>query len=108
MDPLTPQQATWVDHNATAVANRRERVRHLADAAAVFMPHGATATKKTTALQGPADSHWSSTRVAASIDARPDARCWCRLSESNRRPSAYKAGALPTELSRRATQAQRF
>ena len=26
---------------------------------------------------------------------------WCRLSESNGRPSAYKAGALPTELSRR-------
>ncbi len=25
---------------------------------------------------------------------------WCRLSESNGRPSAYKAGALPTELSR--------
>src|SRR5688500_20028960 len=30
-------------------------------------------------------------------------RCkWCRLSESNRRPTAYKAVALPTELSRRA------
>src|SRR5436189_482450 len=26
---------------------------------------------------------------------------WCRLSESNGRPSAYKAGALPAELSRR-------
>lgn len=26
---------------------------------------------------------------------------WCRLSESNGRPSAYKAGALPTELNRR-------
>jgi hypothetical protein len=31
------------------------------------------------------------------LDAR---RIWCRLSESNGRPSAYKAGALPTELSR--------
>ena len=29
------------------------------------------------------------------------ASVWCRLSESNGRPSAYKAGALPTELSRR-------
>jgi hypothetical protein len=27
-------------------------------------------------------------------------QAWSRLSESNRRPSAYKAGALPTELSR--------
>src|SRR3546814_12541128 len=27
---------------------------------------------------------------------------WCRLSDSNRRPTAYKAVALPTELSRRA------
>src|SRR3546814_8689247 len=26
---------------------------------------------------------------------------WCRLSDSNRRPTAYKAVALPTELSRR-------
>jgi hypothetical protein len=27
---------------------------------------------------------------------------WCRLSDSNRRPTAYKAVALPTELKRRA------
>ena len=32
---------------------------------------------------------------------RSQASVWCRLSESNGRPSAYKAGALPTELSRR-------
>ena len=29
------------------------------------------------------------------------ASAWCRLSDSNRRPTAYKAVALPAELSRR-------
>src|SRR4051794_24090839 len=32
---------------------------------------------------------------------------WCRLSGSNGRPSAYKAGALPTELSRRGARRMR-
>ena len=29
-------------------------------------------------------------------------RKWCRLRDSNSRPTAYKAVALPTELNRRA------
>ena len=30
----------------------------------------------------------------------PKAGIWCRLTESNRRPSVYKTAALPAELSR--------
>ena len=29
---------------------------------------------------------------------RPNSKFWCPLQESNPRPPAYKAGALPTEL----------
>ena len=35
----------------------------------------------------------------------PDSLLWCRLPESNWRPTDYKSVALPTELSRRTTRA---
>lgn len=41
-------------------------------------------------------------RAATGCSRIPGARReWCRLSDSNRRPAAYKAAALPAELSRR-------
>src|SRR5690606_40499056 len=41
------------------------------------------------------------TAIHAGCQARMQAQVdWCRLSESNRRPTAYKAVALPAELSR--------
>ena len=45
--------------------------------------------------------HGEMARLRASVRA-PETETWCRLPVSNWGPSAYKAGALPTELSRRA------